>query len=48
MLKQLASRSIFAARRGRSVRLSPNFYTPEDQIARALEVIGGIIAHGAT
>ncbi|MBL36947.1 MAG: aminotransferase [Xanthomonadales bacterium] len=48
VLKQLASRSIFAARRGRSVRLSPNFYTPEDQIARALEVIGGIIAHGAT
>lgn len=47
VLKQLAARSIFAARRGRSVRLSPNFYTPENQIARALEVIAGIIAQGA-
>lgn len=46
VLKKLAARSIFAARRGRSVRLSPNFYTPEDQIARALEAIAGIIASG--
>lgn len=43
VLKQLAGRSIFAARRGRSVRLSPNFYTPEDQLARALEVIAAIV-----
>lgn len=46
VLKQLAARSIFAARRGRSVRLSPNFYTPEDQIAQALEAIAGIVAPG--
>jgi len=45
VLKRLASRSIFAARRGRSVRLSPNFYTPENQIERALEVIAGIATH---
>ena len=43
VLKQLAETSIFAARRGRSVRLSPNFYTPEDQIARVLEAITGIV-----
>jgi len=46
VLKQLAARSIFAARRGRSVRLSPNFYTPEDQLERALKVIAGIVAPG--
>lgn len=43
VLKRLAGHGIFAARRGRSVRLSPNFYTPEDQIARALDVIGSIV-----
>lgn len=48
VLRHLAGESIFAARRGRSVRLSPNFYTPEDQLARALEVIAGIVAPGAT
>ena len=45
VLKQLAAKSIFAARRGRSVRLSPNFYTPEDQIAQALEIIAGIVTN---
>lgn len=44
VLKELAARSIFAARRGRTVRLSPNFYTPESQIARSLEVIGKVLA----
>jgi len=43
VLKQLATHGIFAARRGRSVRLSPNFYTPESQISQALEVIGAIV-----
>lgn len=44
VLRQLSAHSIFAARRGRTVRLSPNFYTPESQIARSLEVIGKILA----
>jgi len=43
VLKALAMRGIFAARRGRSVRLSPNFYTPEDQLAQTLDVITAIV-----
>jgi len=44
VLKQLAANDIYAARRGRYVRLSPNFYTPEEQIARALGVISAAVA----
>lgn len=43
VLKELAARSIFAAKRGRAVRLSPNFYTPEDQIGKTLEAIRDIM-----
>lgn len=44
VLKQLAQRGIFAARRGQSVRLSPNFYTPEDQIAQTIDAVAEIVS----
>lgn len=43
VLRQLAAQSVFAARRGKSVRLSPNFYTPEHQIAQAIDAIASIL-----
>lgn len=43
MHKALAEAGIFGAIRGRSVRLSPHFYTPETQIDRTLEVIDSIL-----
>jgi len=43
ILKALAARSVFAARRGPAVRLSPNFYTPEDQIGKTLEAIRSVM-----
>ena len=43
VLGRLAEHTIFAARRGRSVRLSPNFYTPEGQIGKTLEVIAELM-----
>jgi cysteine desulfurase / selenocysteine lyase len=46
VLKELAANSIYAAKRGPAIRLSPNFYTPEDQIGKALEAIKGIVARG--
>lgn len=39
VLKRLAEADIHAARRGSAVRLSPNFYTPLDQLERTLETI---------
>lgn len=47
ILGQLAARSIFAAKRGTAVRLSPNFYTPEDQIGKTLEAIREIMHRSA-
>ncbi len=36
VLKKLARDGIYAAQRGRAIRLSPHFYTPEDQIEQAV------------
>lgn len=42
--KALAEAGIFGAIRGRSVRLSPHFYTPDEQIDRALDLISALTA----
>lgn len=42
ILSALADADIHAARRGDSVRLSPHFYTPMDQLNAAVKVIGGL------
>ncbi|MGM0657207.1 MAG: aminotransferase class V-fold PLP-dependent enzyme [Pseudomonadota bacterium] len=47
VLKKLAANSIFAAKRGPAVRLSPNFYTPEAHIGEALEAIEAILSRAA-
>ena len=44
VLRKLAADSIFAAKRGPAVRLSPNFYTPKDQIEKALAAVEDAIA----
>lgn len=44
LVKRLASRGIHAAARGPAVRLSPHFYTPLEQIDRALEAIADLSA----
>lgn len=42
----LTEAGIFSAIRGRALRLSPHFYTPESQLDQALEVIASSVARG--
>jgi len=47
VLNALAAESIFAAGRGPAVRLSPNFYTPENQIGAVLEAVKAVMTRAA-